>query len=83
MHSFVDNLKILSLDSAVIEKLDNPISLVEVTDVIKMMKNGKSPGPNMVSIFLKNFSDRPAPRHVNESLQCGRLPLSITLFHFC
>lgn len=50
------NFEILSLDYTVIEKHDNPIFLLEVTDAIKIEKNCKSSGPDGFGIeFYKIF----------------------------
>lgn len=70
------------VDSNLADKLGAPISLAEVQEVVGLLQNGKSPGPDgFVVEFYKAYSNLISPHLVNvynESFNSGRLPPTLS-----
>lgn len=46
MNKFLDNLDFPAIDKTTKNNLDAPLRLEEVTASLKLMQNGKAPGPD-------------------------------------
>ena len=81
MKQFLDNLDFPMINETSKINLDAPLSLKEVTDSLRLMQNGKAPGPDGFPVdFLKKFSDQLSPLLLdmfNDSLERGSLPPSV------
>lgn len=82
MNKFLDNLVFPSVDTYSKNTLNAPLHSEEVKASLKLMQNGKAPGPDgFPSEFYQKFSDQLAPLLLdmfNDSFEHGTLPLSLT-----
>merc|ERR1711895_250856 len=82
MNEFLDSVDFPSIGDAAKRALDAPVSVDEVRASLKLMQNGKAPGPDGFPIdFIKKFSDLLVPLLLdmfNDSLERGLLPPSVT-----
>lgn len=79
---FLDNLDLPTISEEDKASLEQPVSVVEIGQAIKLMKTKKAPGPDGYPIeFYKTFTNKLSPllRSVYvESLLQKKLPLSMT-----
>ena len=85
MNEFLEGVDFPSIGDAARRALDAPVSVDEVRASLKLMQNGKAPGPDGFPIdFFKKFSDLLVPLLLdmfNDSLERGLLPPSHGLLH--
>ncbi|KAA8577775.1 hypothetical protein FQN60_005362, partial [Etheostoma spectabile] len=78
MDSFLNNLDIPTVNEELAKRLDEPLSLGEITSCISQMQSNKTPGPDGYPVeFFKKFSAQLAPillEVYNDSLERGVLP---------
>ena len=81
VNSFLNTLPTPSINQDIKSRLDEPLSLDEVTQAIRSMQSNKSPGPDGFPIeFYKTFGDalaKPMLNMFNEALNIGLLPQSL------
>ncbi len=59
---YLQGIKLTELSSTMAEKLDSPIEIREIEEVISTLKNNKSPGPDgFINEFFKVFKDIISP----------------------
>jgi len=79
----LDKITFPSNDRTMAGSLGEPISVSEVVEAIKLLQNGKSPGPDgFTTEFYKAFSTSLAPalqNMFNEALSKGCLPPTLSL----
>ena len=78
----LDNLEYPQVGENLINGLGAPLTVLEVSEAIKSLQSGKSPGPDgYTTEFFKTFSDALAPilvRVYNDAFSKGRLPPSLS-----
>lgn len=83
---FLDTLPIPAIPQNLVEKLEAPLTQVEIALAMSSMHNGKSPGlDGFPAEFFKNVFCAPFPTELtaalSESLQLGSLPRVISLLN--
>lgn len=80
--TFLDKLEFPHISSETSVYLDQPLTITEITEAVKLMQSSKAPGPDGYPIeFYKKFIGKLAPfllNMFNDSLNQGILPETLT-----
>uniref|UniRef100_A0AAX7UUT1 Reverse transcriptase domain-containing protein n=1 Tax=Astatotilapia calliptera TaxID=8154 RepID=A0AAX7UUT1_ASTCA len=82
IYSFLDSLDLPKLSPDAQSPLEQPLSIEEITNAIKLSQTGRSPGPDGFPMeFYKEFSSKLTPILESvyaESFATGNLPQTLT-----